>query len=357
VKKLIAFFFILATLMPLHSFANCVFKPSGFRSVTLPPLVPAVIPRDLANGSVLAWSATSFAAGYFASSCSISGGIWGQVSVNSSAPWGGAVAGQTSVYPTLISGVGYRLKYSYGGVSPTPSYAGDIVNFGTGNVISLPGSNPLYATGICWGSAPGTCALPGYLLLELVKTGPILPGSLGGGTPLLGTINVLGPSGGLALQAYMNPAGFSVTVSACTITTPKNINVAFGKVPKSKFMSVGSTPIESERNFSIGLSCQGGVAYNTNIRFDGTADSSGAPGVLQLTAEPGVASGIGIQILDARPAAPAPVTLGKFINNPQAVPMGGGFITMPFLSRYYQTATTVTAGKANGIATFTIEYR
>lgn len=75
-------------------------------------------------------------------------------------------------------------------------------------------------------------------------------------------------------------------------------------------------------------------------------------GVLRITqGGAGIATGVGIQLLggDAQP-----VRFGKGM---QVGPMKNGSYDVPYTARYYQTAARIRPGRADGTATFTLEYR
>ncbi|BFO08947.1 hypothetical protein GGER_14570 [Serratia rubidaea] len=71
---------------------------------------------------------------------------------------------------------------------------------------------------------------------------------------------------------------------------------------------------------------------------------------LNSIAPGGTASGVGIQLLHNN----TPVKFGTLL--PVANTVVSGPITIPLVARYYQTASAITAGQANGTATFTMTY-
>ena len=152
-----------------------------------------------------------------------------------------------------------------------------------------------------------------------------------------------------ALQVVLSGRATTITTPSCTAApTPP---VKLGKVWKNLFGSVGSTA--AEQSFSIKLNCrEAKPELNTvYLRMDAKPDASGSPGVIALTPDANAATGVGIQILDQERK---PVVYG------QSALVGvskDGVYTVPFHARYYQTANQVTAGVANGSATFTLEYK
>lgn len=151
-----------------------------------------------------------------------------------------------------------------------------------------------------------------------------------------------------------------VSGSAITIITPtcsvdagsRNIPVFFGKVPLSGFKGRGTTT--AERNFNIKLQCSAGVGEKKQVllRMDAIADPAGDAGVIRLTQGGATtASGVGIQIVDEKKA---PVTYGAVA---PVGPSKDGPYVLSYTARYFQTGNKVTPGRADGTATFTIEYQ
>ena len=154
---------------------------------------------------------------------------------------------------------------------------------------------------------------------------------------------------GKALQVIVSGRSTSIITPSCTAApTPP---VQLGKVWKNLFSSVGSTA--AEQSFNIKLNCREAKPELNAVylRMDAKPDASGTPGVIALSPDANAATGVGIQILDSDRQ---PVTYG------QGALVGmskNGVYNVPFHARYYQTANQVTAGQANGAATFTLEYK
>ena len=152
-----------------------------------------------------------------------------------------------------------------------------------------------------------------------------------------------------ALQVQVSGRATTIVTPSCTAApTPP---VQLGKVWKNLFSSVGSTA--AEQGFNIKLNCREAKPELNAVylRMDAKPDASGAPGVIALSPDANAATGVGIQILDK---GRQPVTYG------QGALVGmskDGVYNVPFHARYYQTANQVTAGQANGSATFTLEYK
>ncbi|WP_257624544.1 fimbrial protein [Variovorax boronicumulans] len=154
------------------------------------------------------------------------------------------------------------------------------------------------------------------------------------------------------LTTTLSAKGTTLVAESCAVDLgSRNIPVQFGKVSQTEFRGLGTSA--AERSFNIQLNCRirpGGL-NTVMLRMDAQTDTPATPGVLSLTAGTGTARGVGIQILDG---SKVPV---KFGETADVGPAKNGSYVLPYTARYYQTATTVTAGQANGTATFTLDYR
>jgi len=147
--------------------------------------------------------------------------------------------------------------------------------------------------------------------------------------------------------------GITIITPSCSVDLgSRNILVQFGKVPKDSFKGRGSTT--AERKFSIKLNCKAGQnAENTvYLRMDAQQDPSNEQGVLQPTrGVPNLATGVGIQVVDEKNV---PVKFGE----EALVGMSrNGDYVLNYTARYFQTGNQVTPGRADGTATFSIEYK
>lgn len=144
-----------------------------------------------------------------------------------------------------------------------------------------------------------------------------------------------------------------IETAACTLDpASKNVHVGLGSIPLSDFSHIGS--VTRPQAFDINLNCVAKpYRQGVRIRFDATANASGAPGVIQLTKDVAQATGLGIRILKGDGN---PITLNEFWDVGQ-VPSIGGPMPIPMQAQYYQTAEAVTPGTANGVATFTLDYK
>lgn len=231
-----------------------------------------------------------------------------------------------SVYKTNVQGVGIRLtQIGEGGTAyaPTGQFTRVWRDFKYGD----PG---LFA----WKVGDG-------FRLELIKTGTISTGTL-----RTGIYASLDDSAHTPVMSINITDGGSFYTTACEVEN-KSITVPMGDVKRSEFTAVGSTA--ANKTFNILLNCD--ASTNIKMTLTATSDSSKAPGVIALNPASGgtVADGVGIQLLNNN----NPVTLGAPITIGTAP---GGSSRVEMVARYYQTKSTVTAGEANGTATFTFTY-
>ncbi len=147
--------------------------------------------------------------------------------------------------------------------------------------------------------------------------------------------------------------GITIITPSCSVDLgSRNILVQFGRVPKDGFKGRGSTT--AERKFSIKLNCKAGQnAQNTvYLRMDAKQDPSNEQGVLQPTrGVPNLATGVGIQVVDEKNV---PV---KFGEEALVGTSRNGDYVLNYTARYFQTGNQVTPGRADGTATFSIEYK
>jgi len=241
---------------------------------------------------------------------------------------GAPVAGYTSVYTTNVPGVGIRLSryFTSTEVSYYPHDRSTTADFGDFNQDSR-------------------FQVELFKIAAVTGNGPLSQGtytqyySLADGRSVL-TTNLLGE-------------GITILTPSCSVDVgSRNISVEFGKVPQGNFKGRGSTT--GDRKFNIKLNCKAGQnAQNTvYLRMDAAPDPSNEQGVLRITqAGTGTATGVGIQVVDMQSL---PV---KFGDNMRIGPSKDGDYVLSYTARYYQNADKVTPGRADGTATFTLDYK
>ncbi|MBF7978838.1 MULTISPECIES: fimbrial protein [Rahnella] len=165
----------------------------------------------------------------------------------------------------------------------------------------------------------------------------------------IAAVSILSASSAFAEDGQVNFKG-EIIDSACTVVNSVSnpLDVTLGKVAKTAFTGAGSTAATTK--FTLQLKDCPETVSSATVKFDGTA-ADGDNSVLALTDESGVATGVGIQLTDASNAvlplftASASYELSSTEDN-----------DLDFVARYIATSDTVTAGPANSVASFTVNY-
>ncbi|HEM7962971.1 TPA: fimbrial protein [Citrobacter koseri] len=300
--------------LPVMVWASCAFTGGATSEISGYVTFGNVsVQRDAPIGSVLATATTgTYNGGQAIAGCSESWTYRWELS-----KWSSLSSQDNKVYNTNIAGVGLRL---------TNTASGKLLPYdqsmGTGSVI-------INADGI---------------KAELIKTGDITGGTLD--TGMLARASV-------ANQFYFANVTLNgtntITSESCSVTT-NPVNVPLGDHDKSEFSGPGAGT--AWQTFNINLSCVQGARIN--VRIDATADSdAGVPGVIKLDSDPVNASGVGVQLWYRY--EDSPVQFGQeryYYTSPS-----GGNEYVQLQARYYQTTQSITAGKANATATFTLTYK
>jgi len=239
----------------------------------------------------------------------------------------GTVLDDTSIYRTNIPGIGIRI-----GLRP-----GDSVGS-----FYFP-----YRWSLSGPGAETTIGNKGWIHVQLFK----ISDNTGNGALEEGLYATLysQDAPGDALKVMLTGRTTTIVTPSCTaVPTPP---VQLGKVWKNLFSSAGSTA--AEQRFNIQLNCRESKPELNAVylRMDAKPDASGAPGVIALSPDANAATGVGIQLLD-KDRQPVVYGQGALVGMSK-----NGVYDVPFHARYYQTANQVTAGVANGTATFTLEYK
>lgn len=173
-------------------------------------------------------------------------------------------------------------------------------------------------------------------------------------------------SSAMAAQATLNFQG-TITASACIINGGTNIAMLpanFGTLSTASFTGVGS---RAQRNVPINIAltkCPGASATEgingtyVKIAFTGTAPDVNNKQLLQLTQDPGVATGVGIGLWNAADGKQLnlnPDTPTQF-NYDQGVGTADVGTTIKLLADYQQTAATVNPGVANAVGYLSFTY-
>lgn len=157
-------------------------------------------------------------------------------------------------------------------------------------------------------------------------------------------------SGAQASDGSINFTG-EVLDAACTVDVGGSspLTVDMGKVQKSAFTGDGSTADTTK--FTLKLSACPETITKATVKFDGTS-YSGDNTILALTSGTGVATGVGIQILDSTNTV-VPLDTASSVYTLVATDEND----LDFYARYIQKGVDIVAGKADATASFTIAYQ
>ncbi|CAI0914704.1 fimbrial protein [Serratia liquefaciens] len=166
---------------------------------------------------------------------------------------------------------------------------------------------------------------------------------------------LLSASCAFAADGTINFTG-SITDTACVVDPGSaTLSVPLGKISTKSFAGAGSTAPATKFTLLV-KSCP--AATTASVNFDGIP-VSGDDNVLALTTGTGVATGVGVQIVDK---AGNPVPL-RGLSGSYDLKQGDKTDTtkditnqLDFTARYIATAASVGAGTANASANFTIVY-
>jgi type 1 fimbria pilin len=139
----------------------------------------------------------------------------------------------------------------------------------------------------------------------------------------------------------------TILALSCDVDTT-DIQVTLDDVASDTFVNVGDT--SAAKDFHIKLSnCSDGVT-GAVISFTGTPDTNN-PALLQLTQDPGVATGAAVEVLDDTGAA---IPLGSVATQALSDQADSDLL---YQVRYKSTLPTVTGGTANAVMYFDIGYQ
>ena len=305
-------------------------------TLTIPPLI---IQRDAAVGSVIGSVMTGTVTTYTCTSGGAAGAAAaGQITgLRAVGTYVGNFAG-VEVFSTNIPGIGYAVGGAGVNTCGSTFVTGAFLVGNTPNTHSVCSNSGQWSTLTMTGTVEfiKTAATTGSGVLSAMQVGSFI--LYNGGSTFQ------------TPESLISISSVPVTTVACSVNNA-NIRVTMGTINSTAFSGVGSSPAAARtQNFTIPLSCNLGT--RVNVTLTGTA-VSGTTGVVALDSAgtTGVASGVGVQMLYNS----VPVTLGSIMNIGTATSEGN--FNIPLQARYYQTASTITAGTANSSATFTLAYQ
>lgn len=150
-----------------------------------------------------------------------------------------------------------------------------------------------------------------------------------------------------------NTIAYSGDVNLHTVTCsvlPKNLTVNLGDFPVSDFIGVGvlSSPAQ---DFDVTVNCDATVQPEVKIT-SANGYESGYEGVIKLTQQTGMATGVGVRMLFDDNIA----TFDQYVTT-KSEAVANQTLTIPFQVRYQQVSDEVTPGPANTVATITLAYK
>ena len=163
------------------------------------------------------------------------------------------------------------------------------------------------------------------------------------------TIELVKTSDPIGAPNIISYAG-NVTLKEVTCNvSPKSLTVMLGDFPVSDFTGTGT--LTTPQTFTVNVNCADTVQPEVKIT-SANGYETGFPGVIKLTQESGVATGVGVRMLFDGAIA----TFDTY-KDTAAVAEANTTLAIPFEVAYEQTASNVTPGTANSIATITLGYK
>lgn len=258
-------------------------------------------------------------------------GYAGQVIIGCYYGSGSEVPGVPGVYNTGVNGIGITLVNDKG-----QRIVGGGIGCDTRN------------TPLGYVSSDGSNTFNFNVTLALVKTSDnIVSGSLQQAQTVFG-VGVYNQSP-IGAPNNISYAGNITYKSVTCSVDPKSLYLTLGNVPGATFTGIGSG--SGWYNFSVHATCNNPVSVGVKVS-SANGYASAQPSVIKLTPEMGAATGVGVQILTN--GQNTDFDHYSYVGD---IPAANMMLTIPFAVQYYQTASTVTPGSANAVATLTIAYR
>lgn len=154
---------------------------------------------------------------------------------------------------------------------------------------------------------------------------------------------------GIGSPNTISYAGNVILKEVTCSVSPKSLTVTLGDFPVSDFTGTGT--LTSPRTFDVTVNCNDTVQPEVMITSANGYETD-FPGVVKLTQESGVATGVGVRMMFDGEIA----TFDTY-KDTAAVAQANVPLAIPFEVAYEQTAASVTPGTANSIATITLGYK
>ena len=244
-----------------------------------------------------------------------------------------------NIYLLGDSGVGYSIGVAALGCSTSVYYINGS-GTGDGNL-----NNRLVCSyGVMFPTQP----MKVEITLNFFKMGNLKPGKVAA-KDMASVISRVNQTTWLTPESTVTGTEFTLTSQGCSVTNT-SISVPMGTVNSSHFRGVGSTT--GDQDFSIPLNCDTGIKVGLTVTGGSAGNFDVDKGLINLdtSTTSTVASGVKLQIL----SKDAPIKLNSVIG--LGIREVQGVFNVPLTARYYQSASPITAGLANGTATFTMKY-
>ncbi|MCW8692334.1 fimbrial protein [Acinetobacter baumannii] len=200
----------------------------------------------------------------------------------------------------------------------------------------------------------------GYFVVEIVKTaeqtgsGALVPGQYS-------SYYLTSHQSRPILTSHVVANAITIASSSCELQGNINKVVQLPTVMKSGFSGIGST--QGEQSFDLNILCNGGInptGYEEknliSLDFDFPQDGNNSEVMTNTAPSSARANGVGVQLFWKYQSQNKLIRKGDklqvgTVNSNQTVQYN-----IPLSARYYQTATNVTAGRVQAMATVTIQY-
>lgn len=205
------------------------------------------------------------------------------------------------------------------------------------------------ATPISYISTDGKLSFNFDITLELVKTGTtVTSGTLSQSQTEFG-LGVFGHEG-LGSPNHISYAGNVIVKEVTCSVSPQNLTVDLGDVPLSDFVGTGTISAPTHNTF-VQLNCNSTVQPEVKVT-SGNGYETDFPGVIKLTQQDGMATGVGVRML----VDEIPAQFDTYVNTLNKA-IAGQNMTINFSLSYEQVSPEVTPGPANSVATITVAYK
>ncbi|MCU6366585.1 fimbrial protein [Enterobacter quasiroggenkampii] len=185
--------------------------------------------------------------------------------------------------------------------------------------------------------------------LELIKTSnTVSSGTLSIDQTKFG-IGVYGMDGIGSPNTVSYAGDVNIQEVTCSVS-PKNLTVVLGDFPVSDFIGIGTLSMPAQE-FNVTVNCNATVQPEVKIT-SANGYETGYAGVIKLTQQPGMATGVGVRMLFDNDIA----TFDQYVTTSSEA-VANQTLDIPFQVRYQQISDEVTPGPANTVATITLAYK